>query len=448
MKYFAIKFCLLAVFGVFAFVARAEDESTDITMVIKVNASGLGDNVGSFVSSDTEVGKGVKFIHTNIGENDKTNFEKEIAFSPQQALIGTFFRIFSLESTFKLSLEEDNPYKITSVEIKGYEHSTEHTLTANDETIFTKQKSDYIVFNMPGINSQISYNSIDYKADFDKVSEINLDYVPDNLPAHKYDFGLGITEIIVTLYKDETGPMKVNNYTEWSKYESGREIIFKNSLKVVAQDADKKWLMISDPESDKAIVAKFDTPITETFYPGEMLAPGLSGIKSADGTLMVDSERVASFKNTRLEPAPMSLSELTAENIGDYVYVTNYVLPSANKSLKSSTNIAFNNALNIDIPASHNVIDFYGLVGGTETELNIMPVQILRSIYTSAENVVASTVSIMTQPGMIIVNGECGQVQVYDTNGRVISKGEKQIPCSSGIYVVKADNQAQVVQVK
>ena len=446
MKHFAIKFCLLAVFGVFAFVAKAEDESTDITMVIKVNASELEDSVGSFVSSDTEVGKGVQFIHTNVSEcgNNKITIVNYI----QNALYGTVFRCFSLGSTFKLSLEEDNPYKIIAVEIKGYEYKTDHTLTANKEKIFTqlleKTGSGFVVF---GSKQQYLYYAVDYKADFDKVSEIDLDYAPVG-DVQKSDFGLGIAEIIVTLYKDETGPVKVNNYTEWSKSESDREIIFNNSLKVVAQDADKKWLMISDPESDKAIVAKFDTPITETFYPGEMLAPGLSGIKSADGTLMVDSERVASFKSTRLEPAPMSLSELTAENIGDYVYVTNYVLPSANKSLKSSTNIAFNNALNIDIPASHNVIDFYGLVGGTETELNIMPVQILRSIYTAAENVVASTVSIMTQPGMIIVNGECDQVQVYDTNGRVISKGEKQIPCSSGIYVVKADNQAQVVQVK
>ena len=441
MKNYILKTLLVAAMCVFAFVAKAEDESTGITAVIDFSLN-KNDKIGSFESTGTELGKGVTLTHVNLDKIENKVMQK----------YGTeeFARLFGINSQFKLSVEDGNPYEIVAVEIKGYEYTkySNQTLTTDDNKDFTlldRSSNSYIFMFVNLAGKQGTFYEVDYKVEVDNLQELNFSYFakdPNNLPG----FGFLISQIIVTLREPDT--VLVENYDDWGSAKNGKKIIFNNSLKVVAQDADKKWLMISDPESDKAIVAKFDTPITETFYPGEMLAPGLSGIKSADGTLMVDSERVSSFKSTRLEPAPMSLSELTAENIGDYVYVTNYVLPNVTKSLNSNTNIAFNNALNIDIPASHNVIDFYGLIGGTETELNIMPVQILRSIYTAAENVVASTVSIMTQPGMIIVNGECDQVQVYDTNGRVISKGEKQIPCSSGIYVVKADNQAQVVQVK
>lgn len=126
------------------------------------------------------------------------------------------------------------------------------------------------------------------------------------------------------------------------------------------------------------------------------------------------------------------------------VDLTNNVVVATHTEELTSTAVSPNPNCIIAEVNTDNKVNIYQYVPGQLATMYIFEVKALTDI----EEIGIADIIVSTGYGYIEIKGNSGDIEVYNIQGRLISKNEMYINCTPGVYFVKVDNKVTKVLVK
>lgn len=261
-------------------------------------------------------------------------------------------------------------------------------------------------------------------------------------------------------------PLVANNIAEFlalgAKY-TDREITLNCDLTVTYQGSTKEGnttrdLYVQDKDGKGLLIFNFDNPQLKK---GDVI----SGVKGKydfyNGVPELIEPVLGEVKET-VEVAPVSVdaSQLTVDNVNDYVVINNVELSEvngANATLNDETaTLALYNKYNAcTYPEELNKKYFVtGIVSVYKDAVQIYPLEITVDTESGVNDAVANEFKAVAVANGIEVNvAEAGLVSVYNAAGQLVAnvnvaEGATTINVASGFYIVKAGNNVAKVLVK